>query len=488
MAHTLASLLLRVKDDPTRIVDPHVFGAAAASLDHARQLELFGPARRSRVLTPLMTVTAVIVQALHGNTALCDLGRKTGLHVTASAFCRARQRVPLALFEALAVRMAHGLLERTEDVGDSGGSSGGDSGGDSGGSSGGRWHGWRVFLLDGTSVSMPDTEANAEHFGKPFDSGTRRPLLPVGHLLGMVDLATGLIVRVCVHRWNTHDLQSCPKMHEELAAPALGPGDLLLADRAFGGLTHLAAVMYSGLDAVLRVKEKGHLGGKAAGGRGGRTSGGMPRLRGAVTVTILEDTWVTRKLTRQCPPWLDPVMFVDLGPKVRFRRVVYTLQASGYRSRRVCLHTSVRGVPAEDLAALYLKRWQIEVHYRALKRTLGAAVLKGQTPDVVLKELWGYVMAYNLVRVTAINAATRQGVPIDRISFTDVWRHLKQALTPVLCLLAGLHRVTVNPFNPRHWEPRIRKRPPPNYPLMTKPRDEYFTQLPLASAATKARA
>ncbi len=86
MAHTLASLLLRVKDDPTRIVDPHVFGAAAASLDHARQLELFGPARRSRVLTPLMTVTAVIVQALHGNTALCDLGRKTGLHVTASAF------------------------------------------------------------------------------------------------------------------------------------------------------------------------------------------------------------------------------------------------------------------------------------------------------------------------------------------------------------------------------------------------------------------
>ncbi len=207
MAHTLDSLLPGVKDDPTRIVDPHVFGAAASSLDNARQLELLGSVRRLRVLTPLLTVTAVIVQALHGNTALADLGRKTGLRVTASAFCRARQRVPVELFSALAVRMAHGLLERTEDVGDSGG----------------RWHGWRVFLLDSTSVSMPDTPANAGHFGKPFDSGTRRPLFPVGHLLGMVDLATGLIVRVCVHRWNTHDLQSCPTMHEELAAPGIGP-------------------------------------------------------------------------------------------------------------------------------------------------------------------------------------------------------------------------------------------------------------------------
>ncbi len=117
------------------------------------------------------------------------------------------------------------------------------------------------------------------------------------------------------------------------------------------------------------------------------------------------------------------MLFADLGSTVRFRRVVYTLQASGYRSSRVCLHTSVGsvagsgvgGVSAEDLAELYLKRWQIRVHYRALERTLGAAMLKGRTPDVVLKELWGYVMGIDAEllrgRLHALSAVQRGDHP-----------------------------------------------------------------------------
>ena len=184
MAHTLASLLPQVKDDPAQIIDPDLFAEAATSLDAPEQRRLFGPARRERLLTPLMVVTATVVQALHANTALTDLARKTGIRATASAFCRARKRVPLELFEALALRMAYGLIQKTEEVG--------------------LWHGWRVFILDGTSVSMPDTAGNAAHFGKPHNSGSRRPLFPVAHLLGMVDMHTGLITRLCVHRWNTH--------------------------------------------------------------------------------------------------------------------------------------------------------------------------------------------------------------------------------------------------------------------------------------------
>lgn len=452
MARTLAALLPHVKDDPTRIIDPGLFNEAAASLEAPNQLELFGPARRRRLLTPLMVVTATIVQALHANTALNDLARKTGIHATASAFCRARKRVPLELFEALATRMAYGLIERVDDVG--------------------RWHGWRVFVLDGTSLSMPDTSQNATHFGKPHASGTRRPLFPVAHLLGMVDLHTGMITRLCVHRFNTHDMHACPTMHADL----VGPGDLLLADRAFGGLVHLAAVMVQGIDAVFRVTEQGQPGGKTR-GRGRQTR--MPRLRGAVTLEIVEDRVVTLPLPKRCPGWLDPALFDQLSDKLTFRRVVYTLSAGGYRSRRVCLHTSVRaasGVTAEDLAALYLRRWDIEVHFRAYKRTLGAAVLKGRTPDVVQKEVWGYTMAYNLVRAAAVDASVRRGVPVDRISFTDCWRRLRQALTPAVSLLGGLNDVAVNPINPRHWEPRVRKRSPPNYRLMTRPRSAYFLQ------------
>ena len=351
--------------------------------------------------------------------------------------------------------MAYGLVQKTEEAG--------------------RWHGWRVFILDGTSISVPDTPENAAHFGKPHNSGSRRPLFPVAHLLGMVDMHTGLITRLCVHRWDTHDMHACPSMHADLVKT----GDLLLADRAFGGLVHLAAVIHSGIDAVFRVPEKGQPGGKT---RGRPTR--MPRLRGAVTLEIVEDTVVALALPKRCPKWLDPLLFDQLGRSLSFRRVIYTLSASGYRSQRVCLHTSVQaasGVTPEDLAALYLRRWEIEVHYRAFKRTLGAAVLKGRTPDVVLKEVWGFTMAYNLVRVAALEAAAQRAMPVDRISFTDTWRHLKQALTPVVSLMEGLCDVAVNPINPRHWEPRVRKRPPTNYSLMTRPREEYFLQFTAGS-------
>ena len=131
---------------------------------------------------------------------------------------------------------------------------------------------------------------------------------------------------------------------------------------------------------------------------------------------------------------------------------------------------------AEALADLYTRRWQIETHFRDLKRTMKAAVLKGKSVDVVLKEIWSYMLAYNLVRCVAVEAGEKLGVDPSRVSFVDAWRGLKQALTPRLDATSGPMNLKTNPVNPRHREPRVLKRPPPNYTRMSKPRCEYFVE------------
>ena len=92
-------------------------------------------------------------------------------------------------------------------------------------------------------------------------------------------------------------------------------------------------------------------------------------------------------------------------------------------------------------------------------------VLHTKTVEGVSKELAMFVLAYNLVRLTMLEAAHRQQVPVTRISFVDALRWL---LSPAS--LDGSRPLVVNPFRPGRLEPRVRKRRPKEYPLMKRPR------------------
>jgi hypothetical protein len=121
--------------------------------------------------------------------------------------------------------------------------------------------------------------------------------------------------------------------------------------------------------------------------------------------------------------------------------------------------------PKEAIADLYLNRWQIEVNFRHLKTTMGMEVLHCKSVEGVLKELYIFALAYNLVWLVMLEAARRQKVPLERISFIDALRWLRDAkadtkLTPLV----------VNPYRPDRLEPRVLKRRMKKYTLMTKPR------------------
>src|SRR5262249_2134853 len=149
------------------------------------------------------------------------------------------------------------------------------------------------------------------------------------------------------------------------------------------------------------------------------------------------------------------------------RELRYRVGAPGFRTRSVVLVTTLldaEAYPASALAELYLCRWRIEGDPKHLKITMNMDVLRCETVEGVLKELAVFALACNLVRSGMAESAAAQGVEADRISFVDAVRWLSGE--------GDGERATwhVNPRRPGRFEPRVVKRRPKRYRLMTRPR------------------
>jgi hypothetical protein len=137
----------------------------------------------------------------------------------------------------------------------------------------------------------------------------------------------------------------------------------------------------------------------------------------------------------------------------------------------------------EELASLYRARWNNELDLRSLKSTMQMSELRCKTPELVRKEVWAHVLAYNLIRTVMAQAAARHDIPPRSISFTGATQTL-EAFQPLLefgatddagrlrlyhDLLAAIasHRVA---DRPDRYEPRLKKRRRNYYDWLTEPR------------------
>jgi hypothetical protein len=379
------------------------------------------------------------------------LARLAELPFTATAYCLARKRLPLALFEDLLQHVCDALFPEVQETG--------------------RWRGHRTWSLDGSSFSMPDTPPLQARFGQPSMQAEGCGF-PVAHLLALFHAGTGLLLRVIASPLRTHDMRHAAVLHPELAE-----GDILLADRGFASFAHLALLFLRNLHAVFRCHQKQivnfRIGRKHTSQRKGRK--GMPRSRYVRRLgrwdQLVEYTKPTTK-----PKWMEEDAWATLPATLRVRELRYLTPQRGYRTRVITLVTTLldpEAYPATELAKLYLSRWQIEVNFRHLKTTMGMEVLHCKHVDGVLKELHMFAIAYNLVRLVMLEASRRQQVPLDRISFIDALRWLRDAKpgTP-------LSDLVVNPSRPDRLEPRVLKRRMKEYTLMKKPRRELRKALP----------
>ncbi len=436
MHRRIVDILRDLKRDPARLLD------RPAILDLRRRA---GHSWRTSFFDPVATIHTFLLQILHGNTAINHLPRLTHQAFTASAYCQARARLPLEVFEDLVRLVADSLHSATKDTG--------------------RWLGHRVFVLDGSAFSMPDTPELQNHFGQ---TRAQRPGcgFPIAHLLALFHVGTGMLLDVLSGPLYTHDMADAARLH-----PRLESGDVLLGDRGFCSFAHLALLVERGVQGVFRLHQRQiadftpHRPHKPPGRKKGSKGRPSSRWLRALGVTDQVVAWIKPKT---CPEWMTAEQYASLPEELEVRELRYQLDRPGFRAHVVTLATTLLGpglYSVEALATLYQSRWGVELNLRHLKTTMKMDVLRCETVAGVSKELLMYALAYNLVRLVMVEAASRQGVAVDRISFVDALRWLSEARPG-----DSLPVLVVNPERPDRIEPRVRKRRPKSYPLMTKPR------------------
>jgi hypothetical protein len=444
--HRLVSILGRIRQDVATLLDKDAINAACRAENYTW---------KDRLLNPTNTDHLFILQVLNRNTALNDLPRKSHQSFTGGAFCKARKRLPLAVFRRLLRSLAETLLP----------AHGGDQVDNEG-----RWLGHRSFLMDGSSCSMSDTPELQDHFGQP---GNQRPGcgFPVAHLLVLFHAGTGLIREILTSPLRTSDMSQVAQLH-----PALEPGDIGLGDRGFCSYAHLALLSVKGVFGVFRIHQRKKVefeaeepcDSDAAANRSGRLPHRLYRL-GA------RDHLVWWLKPKQAPGWMTASQYATLPERLLVRELRYPVGQRGFRVRAVTLVTTLldpERYPLEALAELYRQRWQAELHLRDLKTTMNMDVLKCKTVDGVLKEIHVFALVYNLVRVVLQVAARRQHMSIARLSHVDAFRWLGSAHED-----EALPKIVVNPDRPDRVEPRVVKRRPKEYDRMTRPRAELRRQL-----------
>jgi hypothetical protein len=407
---------------------------------------------RNTPLTPGRTLQLFVQQVAHGNVSCWSVRHLAGEQFTDAAWCQARARLPLEVIQDLHRRIVEVARQQSPAPAPQDPDA--------------RWHGHRVFVIDGTSDSMPDTPELRAHYG--VSSECRDGLgFPISHLLIVMDHQSGVMIDCVDSPLNTSDLSQTPPLHRHL-----GEGDILLADIAFAGWAHLALMLQANLHAVMPVhhrrivdfsprREHAHpRRGKAV------TRVGKPRSR--VVKTLGTDDQVVESFKpREKPAWMSAEQWAALPESIQLREIRRTVARPGFRPLCVTIVTTLldpEKYPAEELVELRLTRWIIETNFRHLKTTLGMDVLKCKTLAGVRKERWIFLIVYNPIRLAMLSAARRQGVHVHRLSFADTlawlrWGDLEAAV-----------ELVINPVRKMRLEPRVIKRQKKEFPYMTKPR------------------
>lgn len=267
----------------------------------------------------------------------------------------------------------------------------------------------RAFLVNGSSFSMPDVPELQGRFGQP---GEQKPGcgFPTAKILALFHAGTGMPLKVAVAPPRPHDMAGVGGIH-----PSLRPGDVLVGDRGFCSFVHIAMLTRDGVLAVFRMHQRQIV--DCTPNRPHAQAGvknvvkGLPRSRWLRGLGALD----------QVVEWFKPKDHPDWMTEAEFAAVPATLIVRCHDApgrRRLSL-----GGAGGTLGA----RWRVELNPRHLKVTMKMDVLKCKSVDGVLKELTVYAIVYNLVRLVMVEAARRQGVDVERISFIDALRWLAEA-------------------------------------------------------------
>lgn len=401
------------------------------------------PDHRERLYTPTTTLSLFLAQAMSTDSSCQKVVNHHAVErvfnglsscsTTTGAYCKARQRLPLEMVTSLVKQSGRLVAEQTPDAW--------------------RWQGRRVKLIDGTTITLPDTAANQDVY--PQQRGQAPGLgFPIARIVGVICLSSGVMLDAAIGAFKGKGASEHALLRQLLES--FEPGDVVLGDRYYCSYFLIAMLIANGVDVVFQQ----HAVRKTDFRRGQKLG--------------VRDHVVAWKKPKIMPDWMNKAQYEEFPDELTVRE----LKAD----KKVLVTTllSDKEIPRKSLAELYKQRWHVELDLRNIKTTLGMESLSCKTPQMNEKEMWVYFLAYNLIRLIMAEAASHTGLLPRQLSF----KHTLQIWEAWSLYQRGAsgHQNTVTLFiliseqqvgnRPGRIEPRALKRRPNSYPLLMKPRDE----------------
>jgi Transposase DDE domain len=409
---------------------------------------------RYRIYTPLVTLWTFLTQVLDQDHScrqavsrliafLVSQGQPAVSPDTGN-YCKARKRLPLSFIVRLVRKTGEVLRGKALPTW--------------------LWKGREVFIVDGSTASMPDTAANQRAFPQPR-SQKRGLGFPIARFLAIICLATGAVLDVAIGPYKGKRTGETSLLRSLLGR--LKKGAILLGDRYFASYFGIAALLRHGVDGVFRMHQR-----RKIDFRRGRCLG-------------IEDH-VVRWQKPKRPEWMDEANYEQIPDEMWVRELRFRVQQPGYRVHEIVLVTTLLDsieYTKEELADLFLKRWNIELDIRSIKIVMQMDVLRCKSPDMVEKEIWVHMLAYNIIRAFMATAAMKNGAKPRELSFKGTMQAIaafresmrtadperRAELEEAMFVVIGYDRVG---DRPGRVEPRCKKRRPKPYRMLTIPRNE----------------
>jgi hypothetical protein len=424
----------------------------ADSLSELRILDALhehGVRYRDRLFSPVTTIWGFLIQVLSEDHSCRDTVSRIIAHRAAAglpvcspntaSYCNARARLSTAVLRTLAKRTAQELQ--------------------AGAAAAWKWHGRNVFIADGSHVSMPDTPENQAAYPQPPQ---QRPGLgfPLARIAVLLSLATGACHDLAIAPYEgkgTGETTLLRAMYE-----ALQPGDVVLADALFDNYFLVCELRARGIDLVARAQYQ-RVGSQVA----------QSRPDG--------DILVWRRPNK--PRGMTGEQYRRYPKTLRMRQVAVDARGKNNRAEQFHVITTIldASIDGGQIGGLFERRWDGEVDIRSINATMQMDILRCKTPEMVRKEIWAHLLAYNLLRTVMAVAASENGIEPREVNFKGAKQIVtafapkieaarpsgRAALIDAMLAAVAYHRVG---NRPGRWEPRARKRRPKPGARLTQPR------------------
>jgi hypothetical protein len=428
------------------VLSPEVVAESMSMVPYRNRYGFYSPditlwAFLSQVLDPDHSLDAAVsrVIAFH-----LSQGREEMISSATSGYSQARSKLPEKVISNLARQSAEQMEENLPKA----------------------WL-WRILhhlkLVDGSTISMPDTLANQVLYPQP-DSQKAGVGFPMARIVAVISCVTGAVLDLAIGPYSGKETGEHALLRQII--DAFKKGDVALGDCYYASYFLIAALIKKGVDVIFPIHAA-----RDCDFRTGKKLGEKDHIA----------TW----LKPAKPEWMDQETYDDIQAEISIREVSITTIRKGFRPQTRILVTTFlepTEVSKNDLNLLYSCRWWVELDIRAIKATLKMDILRGKTPAMVHKEIWVHLLAYNMIRKMMVQAALIHNKKPRELSFKGALNVIKSFRERGIlfesndkiyeALLKAIARKIVG-NRPGRQEPRVVKRRPKAFPRMQKARYLY---------------